>query len=79
MKEMIPILYQWPLANYTSVKSFIFWKVSVKLCNFKVPVYKGVPLPQGAEIDNSTKLTKSKYSSKAPLCFPPMDEMKHVL
>ena len=28
-----------------SVKSFTFWKVSVKLYNFRVTVYKGVPLP----------------------------------
>ena len=43
--EMIPILYQWLLAKYTSVKSFAFWNVSVNLYNFRVPVYKGVSLP----------------------------------
>ena len=43
--DMIPILYQWLLAKYTIVKSFAFWKVSVNLCNFRIPVYKGVPLP----------------------------------
>ena len=29
--EMIPILYQWQLAKYTSVKNFPFWKVA---CGF---------------------------------------------
>ena len=32
------------LANYTGVKRFAFRKVSGKICNFRVPVYKGVPL-----------------------------------
>ena len=45
MNEMEPILKRWLLANYTSVKRFGFWKVSAKICNFSVPVYKGVPLP----------------------------------
>ena len=33
------------MANNKSVKSFAFWKMNVKLFNFRVPVYKGVPLP----------------------------------
>ena len=33
------------MANYTRVKIFAFWKVSVKLYHFRVPVFKGVPLP----------------------------------
>ena len=45
MNEMKPILYRWQLAKYTTVTSFTFWKVSVKLYNFRVPVYKGVALP----------------------------------
>ena len=42
---MIPVLSRWLVANYTSVKSFAFWKVSVKVYNFRVLVYKEVPLP----------------------------------
>ena len=45
MNEMTAIFKRWLLANYTSVKRFTFWKVSAKMCNFRVPVYKGVPLP----------------------------------
>ena len=44
MNEMEPILKRWLLANYTSVKRFAFRKVSAKICNLRVPVYKGVPL-----------------------------------
>ena len=43
--EMTPILYRWRLAKCTSVKRFTFRKVSAKRCNFRVPIYKGVPLP----------------------------------
>ena len=43
MNEMEPILNRWLLANYTTVKSFTFRKVSAKICNFRVPVNKGVP------------------------------------
>ena len=45
MNEVIPILWRWVLANFTMVKSFTIRIVSVKLYNFRVPVYKGVPLP----------------------------------
>ena len=45
MNEMKPILKRWLLANYTTVKIFVFWKVSAKMFNFSVPVYKGVPFP----------------------------------
>ena len=45
MNEMTPNLYRWRLAKCTSVKRFTFWKVSAKICNFRVPIYKGVPLP----------------------------------
>ena len=45
INEMKPILKRWLLANYTSVNGFAFWKVSAKICNFRVPVSKGVPLP----------------------------------
>ena len=44
MNEMTPILWRWLLANYTSGKSFTFWKVSAKVSNFKVPVHKGIVL-----------------------------------
>ena len=44
MIEMTPILYRWRLAKCTCVKRFAFRKVSAKICNFRVPVYKGVPL-----------------------------------
>ena len=44
MNEMEPILNRWLLANYASVKRFAFRKVSAKICNLRVPVYKGVPL-----------------------------------
>ena len=30
---------------YTTGKSVSFWKVGVKLCNCRVPVYKGAPCP----------------------------------
>ena len=36
--EREPFLKRWQVANYTSVKSFTFWKGSAKLCNFRVPV-----------------------------------------
>ena len=45
MNEMTPILYRWRLAKCTSVKRFTFRKVSAKICNFRVPIYKGVPFP----------------------------------
>ena len=45
IREIIPILYQWLLTMYTSVKSFAFWNVRVKLYNFRVPVYKVVSHP----------------------------------
>ena len=32
------------MSGYRSLKSFKFWKVHLKLCNFRVPVYKEVPL-----------------------------------
>ena len=38
MNEMKPIV-----KRYTAVKRFTFWIVSVKLWNFRVPVYKGFP------------------------------------
>ena len=42
---MIHII-SWRLLNkYTSVKFFTFRKMSLKLYSFRVPVYKGVPLP----------------------------------
>ena len=43
MNEMKHILSQWLLASYTTVKSFTFWKVSVKLYNFMVPFIRGFP------------------------------------
>ena len=43
MNEMTPFHERWQLANYTSVKRFAFWKISAKICNFRVPVYKGSP------------------------------------
>ena len=45
MREMKHILEWWQLAKCTPVNSFTFRKVSAKICNFRVPVYKGVPLP----------------------------------
>ena len=42
MNEMTPIVERWLLATYTRVKSYTFRKVSTKLYNFRVPVYKGV-------------------------------------
>ena len=45
MNEMKPIFKRWLLANYTSVKRFTFWKVSVKLHNCRVFVDKEVRLP----------------------------------
>ena len=45
MNEIILILYRWFLAKYTTMKSFTSWKVSANLCNFRIPVYKVVPLP----------------------------------
>ena len=44
MNEMEPIFERCVLANYTSLKSFTSWKVSANICNFRVPVYKEVPL-----------------------------------
>ena len=44
MNEMTLILYRWRLAKCTIVKRFTFRKVSAKRCNFRVPIYKGVPL-----------------------------------
>ena len=44
MNEMTPILYRWRLGKCTSVKRFTFWNASAKVYNFRVPVYKGVPL-----------------------------------
>ena len=44
MNEMIHVFWQWLVANCTRVNSFAFWKVNGKLYNFKVPVFKGVPL-----------------------------------
>ena len=44
MNEMKPILYRWRLTKCTRVKRFTFRKVSAKICNFRVPIYKGVPL-----------------------------------
>ena len=44
MHERKPFLKRWQLANYARVKRFTFWKVSAKIYNFRVPVYKGVPL-----------------------------------
>ena len=45
MNEMKPFFKRWQLAKSPPVKSFRFRKISAKLCNFRVPVYKGVPLP----------------------------------
>ena len=45
MNEMIPILSWWLVANYTSVKSFAFRKMSAEVYNFSGPVHKGVPSP----------------------------------
>ena len=42
MNEMKPIRERWVLVNCTSLNNFTFWKVSVKLHNFWVPIYKGV-------------------------------------
>ena len=44
MNKMNTILPRSLLANYRTVKSFTFWKVSVKPYSFRVPVYKGVVL-----------------------------------
>ena len=43
MNERKHLIKRWQLANYTGVKRFTFWKVSAKICNFRVPIYKGVP------------------------------------
>ena len=45
MNERKHFIKRWQLANYTGVKRFSFWKASAKTCNFRVPVYKEVPLP----------------------------------
>ena len=45
MNERKHFIKRWQLANYTGVKRFSFWNVSAKICNFRVPIYKGVPLP----------------------------------
>ena len=44
MNESKRLLKRWQLANYSVVKRFTFWNVSAKICNFRVPVNKGVPL-----------------------------------
>ena len=44
MNEMEHFIKRWLLANYTGVKRFTFWNASAKVYNFRVPVYKGVPL-----------------------------------
>ena len=45
MNERKHFIKRWLLANYTGVKRFSFWKASAKICNFRVPIYKGVPFP----------------------------------
>ena len=40
MNEMTPILWRRVVANYTSSKNFIFWKVCAKVSNFRVLVYR---------------------------------------
>ena len=45
MKHILNISFDEMMAKYTTVKSFTFTKVSLKLYNFRVPVYKRVPLP----------------------------------
>ena len=45
MNEMKPVVERWVLVNCTSLNSFTFWKVSVKLHKFRVPGYKGFRLP----------------------------------
>ena len=42
---MKPILERWQLAYYTTVKSFTYRKDSIKLYNFRVPVFKGIAFP----------------------------------
>ena len=46
MDEMRASIERWQVANYSSVKIFAFWKVSAKLYNYRVHVFKGVPLPR---------------------------------
>ena len=43
MNEKKPILWQKLQSNYTILKTFTISKVSFKLYNFRVSVYKGVP------------------------------------
>ena len=43
MTEIKPILKQWLLPKYTSLRSFSCWKISAHLFNSKVSVYKGSP------------------------------------
>ena len=45
MNEKKHFIKRWLLANYAGVKRFSFWKASAKVYNFRVPIYKGVPLP----------------------------------
>ena len=44
MDEVKIIILRWVQTQYRCLKSFTFLKVHLKLYNFRVPVYKGVPL-----------------------------------
>ena len=71
--EMIPILYQWLLAKYTSVKSFAFWNVSVELYKFRVPVYSSPPMNEMKHIHEMILILYqyllTKYTSVKSFAF----------
>ena len=45
MDEVTLVICRWVQVIYTSLNSLTFRKVHLKQYNFRVPVYKGVPLP----------------------------------
>ena len=64
MDEMKHVLSRWSLSHYTTVKSFTFWKLSVKLYNFNVPVYKAFPSHEWNETHPLTMIADQLYECK---------------
>ena len=65
MNEMKPIIKRWVLANYTSVKWFTFWKVSAKICNFRVSFIRGFPSHEWNDTHPWTMTASRVYECKS--------------
>ena len=64
MNKLKSILLRWLLSNYTTFKTFTFWKLSLKRTTLGFLFIRGLPFHEWNEIHPSTMTTVEVYCCK---------------